>query len=90
MEQNSLSVSSEREVWNLFGRSIPKLEVVFFSQTFALYLVILVCLINLSLNVDKSELWCSLLSSSIGYLLPNPSLKRNKIIYISEKIDPPI
>jgi len=80
MEQSSVSLSSDREVWNVFGYSIPKLEVVYISQVIALYLLIFTCLINLSIRNDKSELWCSLLSSSIGYLLPNPSLKREKII----------
>lgn len=81
MEQSSVSVNSDREVWNIFGYSFPKLEVVFFSQVIALYLVIFTCLINLSIQNDKSDLWCSLLSASIGYLLPNPSLKREKIIF---------
>lgn len=80
MDQSNFSVSSDSEVWNIFGYSLPKLEVVFFSQIFALYLVIVVCLINLSIHKEKSELWCSLLSACIGYILPNPSLKREKII----------
>lgn len=81
MEQSSVSVNSDREVWNVFGYAIPKLEVVFFAQVIVLYLVIFTCLINLTVQNNKSELWCTLLSASIGYLLPNPSLKREKIIF---------
>lgn len=80
MEPSSISLSSEREEWNVFGYHIPKLEVVYFSQVTALYILIISCLINLSFRNDKNELWCSLLSASIGYLLPNPSIKRDKII----------
>jgi len=56
------------------------MEVVFFSQIVALYIVIITCLINLSLTSGTQELWISLLSASIGYLLPNPSIKNTKII----------
>ena len=82
MEPNSsISLNSERgEVWNVFGYHIPKLEVVYISQVVILYIVIITCLINLSIQSDQTELWCSLLSASIGYLLPNPSIKRDKII----------
>jgi len=80
METSSVSISSEREVWSVCGYHIPKLELVYLSQIIALYIIIIVCLINLSIQNDKSELWCTLLSASIGYLLPNPSLKRDKLI----------
>ena len=80
MDPNNASITSEKEVWNVFGYHVPKLEVVFFSQIIALYLVIITCLINLTISNGKIELWCTLLSASIGYLLPNPSLKRDKII----------
>lgn len=78
-ESNIVSLVRENQEWNLFGYHIPKMEVVFFSQIFILYVVIITCLINLSLQNGDVELWCSFLSASIGYLLPNPSLKRDKI-----------
>lgn len=80
MEQSSDTFSSEREVWNVFGYHFPKLEVVFFSQITVLYIVIITCLVNLTIRNGEVELWCTLLSASIGYLLPNPSIKREKII----------
>jgi len=80
LEQCSISRLSDKEVWNLFGYSLPKQEVVYFSQIIALYIVIIVGLINLTIQNEQSNLWLSLLSGSIGYLLPNPSLKKETII----------
>ena len=79
-QQSSVSIMSDRDVWNVFGYHIPKLELVYLSQVIALYIIIITCLVNLSIQNGSSELWCTLLSASIGYLLPNPSLKRDKII----------
>ena len=65
MDQCNISENSLRDVWNIFGYSIPKMEVVFFSQIIALYMVIITCLINLSIGNKGTELWVSLLSASI-------------------------
>lgn len=86
MDECNLSNSSEREIWNIFGYSIPKQEVVYFSQIFALYIVIFVCLVNLSIGNDRNDIWISLLSACIGYILPNPSLKQRKIIVCRNNI----
>ena len=56
--------------WHLFGAECPKEEIVF------LYTVIVVSIYNLTVGHGDSTLWTALLSSSLGYLLPNPSLKR--------------
>lgn len=51
------------------------------------YTIIITSIVNLSLTNGSSELWISLLSSAIGYVLPNPSLKGDKILepcYIEE------
>ena len=56
---------------------IPRYELRFFVQVFILYVVIITCLVNLSLGKNEhSGLWISLLSSSIGYLLPSPHIQR--------------
>ena len=49
----------------------------YLSQLAAIFVVICTCLINLSLGIEKTELWASLLSACIGYLLPTPKF-RNK------------
>ena len=62
--------------WYIFGRECPKEEIVFRCQVIILYTVIVVSIYNLTVAHDDSTLWTALLSSSLGYLLPNPSLKR--------------
>jgi hypothetical protein len=61
-------------VWGL-GR-YPKSEIVFFVQVFLIYIVVITSIVNLTLNKDEGKLWTALLSSSLGYILPNPSLKK--------------
>ena len=60
--------------WDCFGYSFPRREVVYFSQTLIVYIVILVCLTNLSLGHSESNLWIALLGSCLGYILPQPSM----------------
>ena len=72
--------SSSNQDWHVLGVKIPKNEVVFFSQVIILYTVILTCIINLSISQQHGEVWIGLLSSCIGFLLPNPSIKRNKVV----------
>jgi len=45
-------------------------------QVAAIFVVILTCVVNLSIGDDKSALWSSLLSGSLGYLLPAPKLRK--------------
>jgi hypothetical protein len=70
--------SAERPLgttWSVFGREVPKGEIVFFSQVILIYMVICISLYNLSTGRDDSNLWISLLSGCLGYVLPSPSLK---------------
>ena len=61
------------------GNRIPKNRVTFITQILAIYLIIIVAAINLSLNLGSNqELWIVLLSSAVGYVLPNPGLKYYK------------
>ena len=62
--------------WHLFGTECPKEEIVFLCQVVILYTVIMVSIYNLTVGHGGSTLWTALLSSSLGYLLPNPSMKR--------------
>ena len=62
--------------WHIFGTECPKEEIVFRCQVIILYTVIVVSIYNLTVAHDDPTLWTALLSSSLGYLLPNPSLKR--------------
>ena len=59
--------------WHLFGTECPKEKIELFCQVIILCTVILVSIYNL--GHGDSTLWTVLLSSSLGYLSPNPSLK---------------
>lgn len=56
----------------------PKNRITFIAQIFLIFIIVIVSLINLCLSRPDRELWLLLLSSSIGYILPNPSLKFSK------------
>jgi len=64
--------------WHLFGAILPKTEVIFICQVVVLYIVILTCIVNLSLKNGDSNLWTALLSSSLGIMLPQPTLTSKK------------
>ena len=63
--------------WVLFGSSCPKAEIVCLCQVGVLYNVIVVSIYNLTKTDGNSNLWTALLSSCLGYLLPNPTLKHH-------------
>ena len=71
---------SSRSNWNVFGNKIPKEEIVFFTQVILIYIVCVTCLINLSIGNGNSNLWTSLLSGSLGYLLPAPKLRKHESV----------
>ena len=73
--QTPATAVTDNSPWTFFGRRTPKSEAVFFSQIVMIYIVVIACIINLSINNGSSNLWTALLSSSLGYMLPNPSLK---------------
>lgn len=68
--------SSHAERWHLLGTRVPQAEIVYFCQMIIVYIIIITSIINLSLQNGSTELWISLLSSCIGYALPNPKLKK--------------
>ena len=72
-----LNRSRSGESWTLLGKKVAKSETVFFSQIIIIYIVVITCIVNLSLDKGNSNLWTALLSSSLGYLLPNPKIKKH-------------
>lgn len=64
--------------WAFFGSMVPKNEVIFICQVLILYVVIVTCIINLSLKNGDSNLWVALLSSSLGIMLPQPTLSQSE------------
>ena len=65
--------------WKLCGSRIPRPEVVYFSQVIIIYITVITCIINLSINNSNNELWIALMGSCLGYILPNPSIGRKKL-----------
>ena len=77
------SGTTKRSFFALFGKNQPKTTVVFLFQTVLIFMVIATALVNLSINSpgENTILWVSLLSGSLGYSLPNPSIKnKNKVV----------
>lgn len=73
-----LDTTSEDKLWKFFGSSTPKGQIIFIAQVIIIYVVIIVSILNLSLENGDSNLWSALLCSCLGYLLPSPSLKKDK------------
>ena len=78
VERNSTSGKSED--WTLFGRKTQQSKVVYFTQVIVLYILILTSLVNITLESTNLNLWCTLLASAIGYLLPSPQLKTKRVV----------
>lgn len=70
-------------IWQLCNSKIPQTEIIYFTQVVLIYIVVLTCVINLSLGSGNQSLWSSLLSGSLGYLLPAPGIKKKDNIQIS-------
>lgn len=49
--------------------------VIFTSQVLLLFIVVVTSLVNLSLDRGNTNLWTMILTSCLGYMMPNPRLK---------------
>lgn len=67
--------SRQSSVWRVFGRRLPRSEIVFCCQMLLMYVVAGVSLFNLSTDCGQDKFWVGLLCSVIGYCLPNPKIK---------------
>ena len=63
--------------WHFCGKLLPRSEIVFMFQVILVYMVVIVSIVNLTIGRADDKLWIALLSSGIGYILPNPTLKQN-------------
>ena len=50
--------------------------VIYYAQIGAIYTIVIVSLVSLSLRGDVSAIWSALLSVGIAYLIPSPKLKK--------------
>ena len=74
--------SNLSDEWILNGKTFPRAELKFLLQMGLLYIVSIICLVNISIPTTSSEtriVCISLLSSAIGIAVPSPVLHSNKI-----------
>ena len=72
------SLSSRGGRWNVFGSDVPKGEIVFFTQVILIYVIAITGIVNLTMEAKNGTPWTSLLSASLGYMLPAPQLNNHK------------
>lgn len=75
-ELRHLNPHRKSHLWDVFGKTVPRAEIVFVCQMIIIYVVIGVSLFSLTRGNDAADkqLWIALLSSCLGYLLPNPRI----------------
>lgn len=79
LSEQSPDVHSQGEISREWcGGKYPKNEVIFYAQTLLVYIVSIASIANLSFGSPLTSLWICLLSSTIGYMLPNPKMKKTK------------
>lgn len=80
VEVSSLNYSKSSEDCTMCTHRIAKNRVTFLAQIVAIYGIIIVASVNLSVVPDgpNKELWVALLASALGCVLPAPGLKYRK------------
>ena len=69
-----------RSEWTLFGGKFSRTALVFLCQVIILYISIITCFVNLTIrNNGPNELWITVLSLSLGTILPSPKVRKSKI-----------
>lgn len=74
-DSTSAVIQPNPSPWECLGTRCPRQEVVFFAQTFLVYIVVIAAIVNLSCTDTNTNLWVALLASSIGIMLPSPRVK---------------
>ena len=57
------------------GSRVPRGEIVYICQIILILSIVFASIFNLSQERGDQQLWTALLSSCMGYLLPNPTIK---------------
>ena len=78
VQQRKRAPRPTTRLWDVFGRRVPRSEIVFFCQTFIIYIVVVTALVNITLQNEPVNLWIALLGSGLGYLLPHPSIDKTE------------
>ena len=68
----------ERASWRFYNSTtLPRSEVLFFVQTAIIFLLIVISCVKLmffEIPCEDRTYWCTLLSGSVGFLLPSPRI----------------
>ena len=68
-----------RSEWTLFGSKCSRTALVFICQVIILYISIITYFVNLTVRNGPNELWITVLSISLGTILPSPKVRKTKI-----------
>lgn len=71
----SVMADSEEHSWCCSGSRVPRAEIVYFCQIVLILSIVFASIYNLTKEQGDQQLWTALLSSCMGYLLPNPTIK---------------
>ena len=71
----SVMENVDARTWCCSVSRVPKSEIVYFCQVLLILCIVIVSIYNLTNQQGDRQLWVALLSSCMGYLLPNPSIK---------------
>ena len=75
--------------WCCSRSRVPKAEIVYLCQVLLILSIVLASIYNLTNHQGDQQLWVALLSSCMGYLLPNPSIKSWVISISRYRVIPP-
>ena len=64
----------EGHTWCCSGSRVPRSEIVYLCQVLMILSIVFASIYNLTRENGDQQLWVALLSSCLGYLLPNPKL----------------
>ena len=68
--------NTEERTWCFSGSRVPRGEIVYICQVLMILSIVFASIYNLTKEFGDQQLWVALLSSCMGYLLPNPSIKQ--------------
>ena len=68
-------VETEEQGWCCSGTRMPRAKIVYLCQIIVILTILFASIYNLSKGEGDQQLWTALLSSCMGYLLPNPTIK---------------
>ena len=80
-EANGISIHNEEDTVDLTYeefelRELRKREVLCYSQIAVLFLIVAVCVINLSLRNGDQTAWTAMLATALGIFLPQPGIDK--------------